>query len=107
MLSTSAVMVLVCYVQHGNVAVAFACASTSSTSWGTVWKSCCDGGYLLSLQELLGEPVIAADGYTYEKRALQEWLKQHNNSPATGKPLQNVTMLPNFAIMAVLEAFSS
>ena len=37
---------------------------------------------------------------------MQQWLKHHNSSPVTGKPLQNGIVLPNFAIMAVLEAFS-
>ena len=59
---------------------------------------------LLLLQELLREPVIAADGYTYERHAFQEWLKQHNDSPVTGHPLQIAAMLPNFAIMAVVES---
>ncbi|KAL3131854.1 hypothetical protein ABBQ38_007567 [Trebouxia sp. C0009 RCD-2024] len=55
-------------------------------------------------KELLKEPMIAADGYTYEKHAFQEWLKQHNNSPVTGKPLHDASMLPNFAIVALVES---
>lgn len=57
------------------------------------------------LQELPREPVIAADGYTYEKNAFQEWLKQHKNSPVTGKSLRATPMLPNFANMALVESF--
>lgn len=56
------------------------------------------------LQELLGEPVIAADGYTYEKHALQEWLKQHDSSPVTGRPLRATGILPNFAIMTLVKS---
>ena len=64
-----------------------------------------DDTVICCLQELLEEPVIAADGYTYEQHAFQEWLKQHTNSPVTGQPLQNAAMLSKFAIMAVLEGY--
>ena len=39
-------------------------------------------------------PVILSDGYTYEKRAITEWLSNHNLSPIT-KTLVSKTMFPN------------
>ena len=60
--------------------------------------------YCCLLQGLLEEPVIAADGYTYERHAFQEWLKQHSDSPVTGLPLHTTATLPNFAIMAVVKS---
>ena len=36
------------------------------------------------LQVSLREPVIAADGHSYEKAALQDWLQHSNASPVTG-----------------------
>lgn len=59
------------------------------------------------MQELLIDPVIAADGYTYERRALQDWLKQHTNSPVTGHPLSSTTVMPNLASMKLVENSNS
>ena len=56
------------------------------------------------MQELLVKPVIASDGYTYEKHALQEWLQQHTTSPVTGLPLTHTALLPNLAIMDILNS---
>ena len=50
---------------------------------------CMSRGCLLircGLQEPMREPVIAADGQTYEKAALKSWLQQHDTSPVTGQP---------------------
>ena len=39
------------------------------------------------LQVMMRQPVIAADGYSYERAALEAWLLQHSTSPVTGQPL--------------------
>lgn len=31
------------------------------------------------------DPVIAADGNTYEKTGMEDWLRHHTTSPSTGK----------------------
>ena len=31
--------------------------------------------------EIMNDPVIAADGHTYERRAIERWLSQKNYSP--------------------------
>ena len=40
---------------------------------------------------LFVEPVVAADGHTYEKSAIQEWFTSNEEarSPMTGEPLPN------------------
>jgi hypothetical protein len=38
--------------------------------------------------ELLVDPVVAADGYMYERKAIESWLAISSNSPATNKPLR-------------------
>ena len=43
-------------------------------------------------------PTIAADGHTYEKAALEQWLQQHDTSPVTGKPLAHTRLVPNVLI---------
>ena len=44
------------------------------------------------------DPVIAADGHTYERQAVQDWLQLHNTSPVTGRPLPHCRLLPNTLI---------
>ena len=54
------------------------------------------------LQEMLVEPVIAADGHTYERSALQNWLQDHNTSPVTGASLLHMRMVPNLVIRSAV-----
>lgn len=68
--------------------------------------SSCDATACVALQELLKEPVIAADGHTYEKHAFLDWLEQHATSPVTGQALSSTAMTPNLAIMEVVKISS-
>lgn len=55
-------------------------------------------------QELLKEPVVAADGHTYEKCVIEEWLEDHNTSPLTGLPLRHTMLLENTAVKQAIAA---
>ncbi len=55
------------------------------------------------LQVVMVEPVIAADGHTYERAALQEWLLQHVTSPVTGDFLAHMRIVPNVLIRSAIE----
>ena len=55
----------------------------------------------LNVQELLKNPVIATDGYTYEKAALQQWLRHHKTSPVTGG-LLDIRVVPNRSIKTII-----
>ncbi|XP_042303084.1 WD repeat, SAM and U-box domain-containing protein 1 isoform X1 [Sceloporus undulatus] len=47
-------------------------------------------------RELMKEPVIAADGYSYEKEAMENWIiKKRHSSPMTNLPLQRLVLTPN------------
>jgi hypothetical protein len=50
------------------------------------------------LQALMVEPVIAADGHTYEKAAIQTWLQQNSISPVTGDVLAHTRIVANVLI---------
>ena len=50
------------------------------------------------LQRLMIDPVIAADGHTYERGAVQQWLQQHDASPVTHLLLPHKRLLPNVLI---------
>ena len=44
------------------------------------------------------DPVIAADGHSYERKALQGWLTQNDTSPVTGLPLTHKRITENVLI---------
>ena len=56
--------------------------------------------------EVMKEPVVCADGHTYERRAIEEWLRAgKRTSPVTGKRLPSVTTVTNFALRSSIEEF--
>ncbi|XP_064306958.1 WD repeat, SAM and U-box domain-containing protein 1 isoform X1 [Phalacrocorax carbo] len=47
-------------------------------------------------RELMKDPVIAADGYSYEKEAMENWIStKRPSSPMTNLPLHSLTLTPN------------
>ena len=54
--------------------------------------------------QLLMDPVFCLDGHTYERAAIEKWLSRNNKSPVTNEPMQQ-TVIPNFAMRRVIEAF--
>lgn len=50
---------------------------------------------------LMHDPVFAADGHTYERRAIERWLAFHNTSPLTGQTLKHRSVTPNFLANAM------
>lgn len=45
------------------------------------------------------DPVICADGYTYEREEIERYFAQGRNlSPKTGEPLSNTDLIPNIAL---------
>ena len=48
-------------------------------------------------QEVMVEPVIASDGFTYERSAIERWLDMgpDRRSPTTNAPLPSRTLVPN------------
>ncbi|NWW87049.1 WSDU1 protein, partial [Rhynochetos jubatus] len=47
-------------------------------------------------RELMKEPVIAADGYSYEKEAMENWItNKRRTSPMTNLPLASLMLTPN------------
>ncbi|XP_024996107.1 U-box domain-containing protein 33-like isoform X1 [Cynara cardunculus var. scolymus] len=55
-------------------------------------------------QEMMQDPVVAADGYTYEAEALRGWLDSgHNTSPMTNLELANSNLVPNRALKSAIQ----
>lgn len=54
---------------------------------------------------LMHDPVVAADGHTYERQAIERWFGEGNTtSPLTGAHLASSELRPNFAIKAAIAA---
>ena len=56
-------------------------------------------------QEVFEDPVSTADGHTYEKKAIENWLFNHCTSPITGLPLSDKCLRPNFAIKMAVQSY--
>ncbi len=41
------------------------------------------------------DPVIAADGHTYERKAIEQWLQGRTRSPVSGTPLPHLRLVAN------------
>ena len=53
--------------------------------------------------EVMSDPVMAADGYSYERVAIEQWLATGaGTSPKTNELLENEKLLPNKALKALI-----
>jgi serine/threonine protein kinase len=59
------------------------------------------------LQEVMEDPYIAADGHTYEQRAIRAWLREHEISPVTKQKLPNLFIIPNHSLHAAIQQWKS
>ncbi len=48
--------------------------------------------------EIMTDPVVATDGHTYERNAIQDWFRAHNTSPYTGAVLDDRRLVPNISL---------
>ena len=58
-------------------------------------------------QEIMSDPVTAADNFTYERAAITDWLEQSDMSPVTGAVLANKTLAPNATAKKIAEWFTA
>ncbi len=47
------------------------------------------------------EPVVAADGYSYERQAIQAWLTTRDSSPMTNEQLDDKVRHPPAALQCL------
>ncbi|KAM4558720.1 WD repeat, SAM and U-box domain-containing protein 1 [Odontesthes bonariensis] len=59
-------------------------------------------------RELMKDPVIAADGYSYEREAIESWIRGKNKtSPMTNLPLQTTLLTPNRSLKMAITRWKS
>ena len=54
------------------------------------------------LFEIMVDPVIMADGFSYERSAIEDWLRTHNTSPKTNEVLLHKNLIPNLTLRAAI-----
>ena len=57
--------------------------------------------------DVMANPVIAADGHTYERSAIEEWFKNNDTSPITNLLVASTVLTPNFALKSMLKQGTS
>ncbi|CAF1014129.1 unnamed protein product [Rotaria sordida] len=55
--------------------------------------------------ELMRDPVIDPDGNSYERQAIEGWLRQNGTSPITRTPLSASDLRPNRALKAAIDEY--
>ena len=52
--------------------------------------------------EIMLDPVIASDGHSYERIAIERWLQGHRTSPLTGRVMPSPTLIPNHRLRQLI-----
>ena len=55
--------------------------------------------------EIMQDPVITADGHCYERKEIENWLRNHDTSPKTNEKLEHKNLVPNHALKALIDSF--
>lgn len=57
------------------------------------------------MQEIMHDPQIAADGFTYEGQAIRDWFIENgqDTSPMTNLKLDNLNLTPNRALHSAIQ----
>ncbi|KAK5619748.1 hypothetical protein CRENBAI_008095 [Crenichthys baileyi] len=59
-------------------------------------------------RELMRDPVIAADGYSYEREAIESWINTKNrSSPMTNLPLLTTLLTPNHSLKMAISRWKT
>ena len=52
--------------------------------------------------ELMADPVVASDGITYERHAIELWMTTHDVSPLTNQPFDHQFLIPNMSMRSMV-----
>ena len=68
-------------------------------------KDAPDEFYCPITQDLMEDPYMAMDGFTYEKSNILSWYKKHETSPMTGLKVEKA-IIPNAAIKNLIANYN-
>ncbi|KAK3131831.1 hypothetical protein QOZ80_6AG0512070 [Eleusine coracana subsp. coracana] len=78
----------------------------SGSSSGSVPHEICTPSYFICpiSQDIMNDPHVAADGFTYEAEAIRGWLDSgHDTSPMTNLQLAHQELVPNRALRSAIQ----
>lgn len=81
------------------------CGTSSSFKLGSQ-ELCRTPSYFICpiLQDIMCDPRVAADGFTYEAEAIKGWIDSgHDTSPMTNLKLAHSDLIPNHALRSAIE----
>lgn len=56
------------------------------------------------VQEMMKNPHVAADGFSYEQEAIEKWLSMgHKTSPMTNLRLKHTKLTPNHYLRSLIQ----
>ncbi|KAJ0909788.1 putative U box domain, Zinc finger, RING/FYVE/PHD-type [Helianthus annuus] len=58
-------------------------------------------------KDVMVDPCVAADGYTYDRRAIEQWLEESESSPMTNLPLTSRSLTPNYTLLSAIMEWKS
>ncbi|GAV75702.1 Pkinase domain-containing protein/Usp domain-containing protein/U-box domain-containing protein [Cephalotus follicularis] len=59
------------------------------------------------LKDVMNDPCVAADGYSYDRKAIKKWIEDNDNSPMTNLSLPNKNLLPNYTLLSAIMEWKS
>ncbi|KAF2535132.1 hypothetical protein F2Q68_00018940, partial [Brassica cretica] len=54
------------------------------------------------LKGVMNQPCLASDGYTYDREAIEDWLREKDTSPMLNLPLPNKNLLANYSLYSAI-----
>ncbi|KAL7146587.1 hypothetical protein ABFS83_06G051300 [Erythranthe nasuta] len=51
---------------------------------------------------VMSDPCVAGDGYTYDRGAIEEWIKAKDTSPVTDLQLPHKYLIPNYTLLSAI-----
>lgn len=54
-------------------------------------------------QDVMTTPMMAADGFNYERSAIQEWFSTHDTSPMSNEVLPHKNLIPNHGLRSAIQ----
>ena len=63
--------------------------------------------YYFLVQDVMHDPCVAADGYTYDRTAIEIWFQENDKSPMTNMTLPHKHLIPNFNLLSAIMEWKS
>ncbi|XP_048532985.1 U-box domain-containing protein 52-like isoform X2 [Triticum urartu] len=61
--------------------------------------------FMCPILKVMQNPCLAADGYSYERDAMEMWLCDQNTSPVTKARLRDKKLVPNLSLMSAIASW--